>query len=50
MTHDDHIRFEHHYDCPCGASWSDRSSCITDDDCPDCGLSNSPAETIDIEG
>lgn len=41
--------FLNHYECPrCQAAWSDRWSCIVDDDCPECGLRHiSPTESED---
>lgn len=40
--------FRNHYECPCGATWSDTWTCMVDDDCPDCGTTCSPDESEDI--
>ena len=36
--------FKNYYECDCGCTWHDEWSCMVDDDCSDCGTSNSPVD------
>jgi hypothetical protein len=42
--------FLNHYECPrCGHTWSDRWSCMVDDDCGECGKRHiSPEDSEDL--
>lgn len=42
--------FANHYHCrDCDMSWNDEWSCACDDECPNCGVSISPIESIEIK-
>lgn len=44
---EDHVQ-TNHYECGrCGKNWTDTWSCGCDDDCPDCGETTSPHESVD---
>lgn len=43
-----HIFENHYFHEECDEKWSDRYSCMVDDDCPKCGRSISPFESIDL--
>lgn len=40
--------FRNVYECECGASWPDEWSCTCDDECPLCGATISPSESVEI--
>jgi len=39
-------KFTNHYECPCGTEWTDQWECACDDDCPSCGTTCSPTESV----
>ena len=42
--------YENIYDCPrCGTHWHDVWDCQCDDRCPECNLSVSPTESIELQ-
>lgn len=42
-------RFRNYYQCEsCDTEWIDYWSCGCDDDCPNCGLTMSPYDSVDL--
>lgn len=42
------VQYTNHYECECGTCWRDVWSCACDDPCPNCGVDNSPHESVRI--
>lgn len=41
--------YNNHYECECGCKWADEWSCMCNDECPECGLSDiEPHESDDL--
>lgn len=44
------MNYRNIYDCSrCGTHWEDEWSCMCDDRCPNCNLSNSPTESEELD-
>lgn len=43
-------RFRNYYNCDsCDTEWTDEWSCGCDDECPSCGLSMSPYDSVNLD-